>query len=157
MARNGGYGGRNGGAGGDGSSGGVKLAIAGLFVFALVYFFGDRADAKGALASVLSVVKVVSIVAIVGFFALIIALIGFAWWAARKEEKRKEEERKQQILNTPLETFGDLETQQLMDKYDGKTPDGGQVFAGDGKKESVNPYSVTGNPYEDKEKVQAGR
>lgn len=160
MAGRGGYGG-NGGAGrngGEGSSGGmVKLALAGLVVFCLVYFFGDRADAKGAMASVLSVVKVVSLVAVIGFVLLLLTLIGIAVWAAKKEQKRKEDERTQQILNTPLETFGDLETQQLMDKYDGKTTNGEELFTGDDGKKPVNPYSAKNDQYKDGGKVTSNR
>ena len=157
MAGRGGYGGA-GGNGGAGSSGGmVKLALAGLVVFCLVYFFGDRADATGAMASVLSVVKVVSIVAVIGFVALLLTLIGVAVWAAKKEQKRKEDERTQQILNTPLETFGDLETQQLMDKYDGKTSEGDKPFTGDSEKKPVNPYSAKNDLYKDGEKVTSNR
>ena len=61
------------------------------------------------------------------------------------------------ILNTPLETFGESETQQLMDKYDGKTQDGEQIFTGDEDADQVNPYSVKNNPYGRKVKKQAGK
>jgi hypothetical protein len=108
------------------------------------------------MASVLSVVKVVSLVAVIGFVALLLTLIGVAIWAAKKEQKRKEDERTQQILNTPLETFGDLETQQLMDKYDGKTSDGDEPFTGDEKK-PVNPYSAKNDLYKDGGKVTSNR
>ena len=154
MYGRGGAGRAGGGAGGDGGKGGISLATAGLIIFCLIYFFGDRADATGALASVLSVLKVVSIVAIAGFVVLILSLIGIAIWAAKKEEKRKEEERKQEILHAPLETFGDLETQQLMDKYDGKTTESQPSGKKNGKR--VNPYSAKKNMYENEEQMQQG-
>ncbi|MBO4323971.1 MAG: hypothetical protein J5845_01050 [Lachnospiraceae bacterium] len=155
MYGRGGAGRAGGGAGGaGGNGGGISLAAAGLIVFCLIYFFGDRADAKAGLASVLSVVKVVSLVAIIGFVLLILTLIGIAVWTAKKEEKRKEEERKQEILNTPLETFGDLETQQLMDKYDGKTTESQPSGKKNGKR--VNPYSAKKNMYENEDQMQQG-
>lgn len=149
MGRNGGYGGTRGGQGG----GKISFAVAALIAFVVLALAG-RIDAEGTLAKLFNVLKIVGIVGIVSVLVLILTAIGFAWWAAKKEAKRKEDERAQELLNTPLETFGDLETQQLMDKYDGKTSG-----SEEDKKESgfVNPYSAKSNRYKDGEKVQSRR
>ncbi len=152
MGRHGGYGGTRGGDGGEGGK--ISFAVAALIAFVVLALAG-KIDAEGALAKFLSVIKIVGIIGIVSVLVLILTAIGFAWWAAKKEAKRKEDERAQQLLNTPLESFGDLETQQLMDKYDGKTSDAGDSD----RKESgfVNPYSAKANQYKEGEKLQSGR
>ena len=153
----GGAGGYNGGAGGDGGpSGLVRLGIVGLLVVAFLYALGYTAEASGIVKGVLGIIKTVAIIGAVGIVVIILALIAFAWWAAHKKQKNKEAEQMHEILNTPLESFGDLETQQLMDKYDGKTSDS-QNAAKKERKGRVNPYSAKKNMYEDGEKMQAGR
>lgn len=57
--------------------------------------------------------------------ALAILIIAFAWWSKAKKQKNKEAEQTERILNTPLETFGDKDFEDLKDKYDDKG-DGGK-------------------------------
>ena len=88
---------------------------------------------------------------LIGFVAIL-----YAWWSSKQEQKNKEEQMKLDILNTPLETFGEKETQNLMDKYDGKEPSE-QTDREDGRKTgSVNPYSAVKNPYAEEERRQTG-
>ena len=152
MARNGGYGGRDGGAGGDGGRGPVFIIVL-LIVIAAV--FGGNAFAQDLLKGGLGVLKALAIIFGVGIVLTILVAIGFAWWTKKKEQQNKEAEQTAQILNAPLDTFADLETQQLMDKYDGKP-----VEQAEDKKtgrETVNPYSAKKNMYEDGERVQSGK
>ncbi len=51
--------------------------------------------------------------------AVIVVLLLFMWWSKAKEKKRQEDIRTQQILNTPLEKFGDSELDDLAKKYEG--------------------------------------
>lgn len=48
---------------------------------------------------------------------IVILLIGFFWWKKRKEQKNREAEQTKEILNTPLDTFGDSKVDELADKY----------------------------------------
>ncbi len=50
---------------------------------------------------------------------LVIALL-YLWWSRAKEEKRLAEERTKQILETPLQKFGDTEAEDLAKKYEDK-------------------------------------
>lgn len=52
--------------------------------------------------------------------AAILALVYllFRWWQAKKKQKNIEDENTIKILNTPLESFGDLDLEQTMEKYD---------------------------------------
>lgn len=57
-------------------------------------------------------------VVLVAIIAIII-LVLFLWWRARKKQKNLEAEQTKQILNTPLETFGDVgdDADELAKKY----------------------------------------
>lgn len=59
------------------------------------------------------VIIIVAIVAVV-----VIIIIGFHWWKKKKQQKNKEQEDLERMLNTPLETFGNTETDDLKKKYD---------------------------------------
>ena len=59
------------------------------------------------------VIIVVAIIAVV----VVVALL-FKWWKAKKAQKNKEAEDLEKILNTPLETFGNKEVDDLKDKYE---------------------------------------
>ncbi len=52
--------------------------------------------------------------------AAILALVYllFRWWQAKKKQKNIEDENTIKILNTPLESFGDLDLEKTMEKYD---------------------------------------
>lgn len=54
----------------------------------------------------------------IGF--IIIAIVLFIWWRERKKQKNLEAERTQEMLNTPLTSFGDRETEDLAKKYSDK-------------------------------------
>ena len=51
---------------------------------------------------------------------LAIIIIAFIWWSRAKKQKNLEAERTERILNTPLETFGDKNVDDLKGKYDDK-------------------------------------
>lgn len=46
------------------------------------------------------------------------AVLVFVWWSRAKKQKNLEDERTEQILNTPLETFGSGEVEERAKKYD---------------------------------------
>ncbi len=52
------------------------------------------------------------------FGVVAVAAIGFLWWNRAKQQKNREAEQTEKILNTPLETFGDKEAEDLAKKYD---------------------------------------
>ena len=58
------------------------------------------------------------------FFAvvgvLVILWLLFHWWKKHKEQKNKEAEQTERILNTPLETFGDVAAEETAKKYQTK-------------------------------------
>ena len=58
----------------------------------------------------------ITVFVIFGVFAVLIIL--FAWWAHAKKQKNLEAQHTEQILNTPLEKFGDSEAEDLTKKYD---------------------------------------
>lgn len=49
---------------------------------------------------------------------LIIIIIAFTWWRRAAEQRKQEAEATERILNTPLDTFGDRETEELAKKYE---------------------------------------
>ncbi len=55
--------------------------------------------------------------------AVIVVYLLFVWWNKAKEKKRQEDKRTQEILNTPLEKFGDTQVEELAKKYDGDPSD----------------------------------
>ncbi len=46
-----------------------------------------------------------------------ILLIVFLWWKKAKDQKNREAEQTERMLNTPLDTFGDSEAEDLANKY----------------------------------------
>ncbi len=61
-----------------------------------------------------------TVLLVLGIAAGVTALIflGYSWWKKAKEKKQKELELTKQILETPLETFGDQEAEDRAKKYD---------------------------------------
>jgi uncharacterized membrane protein len=57
------------------------------------------------------------------FGAAVIAVVLFIWWRSHKKQKDLEEKRTQEILNTPLDKFDDLEAEQLTKKYEDDNSD----------------------------------
>lgn len=55
---------------------------------------------------------------------LAILLVAFVWWRSHKKQRNREDEATRKILETPLETFGSDEAEELAKKYesDGKDP-----------------------------------
>lgn len=53
---------------------------------------------------------------VIGIVVLVIVL--FVWWKKFKEQKELEAKRREEILNTPLEKFGETETDELLKKYE---------------------------------------
>ncbi len=68
-----------------------------------------------AVASV--VITVITVVLLIVYLLLI-------WWAKAKAQKNLEAKQAADILNTPLEKFGDSEVEDLAKKYENKTADG---------------------------------
>ena len=46
----------------------------------------------------------------------LVALLYF-WWKKRKEQEAAEQKRTEEMLNKPLESFGDTEAEKLAEKY----------------------------------------
>lgn len=55
---------------------------------------------------------------------LAIVVVAFLWWRSRKKQRNLEDEQTRKILETPLETFGSSEAEELAKKYerDGSRP-----------------------------------
>ena len=60
---------------------------------------------------------VLTVVAVVAGVVLVAAL-AFTWWKKAKAQKNLEDQRTAEILNTPLEKFGDSEAEELAKKYE---------------------------------------
>lgn len=56
---------------------------------------------------------------------IVIIVILLVWWKKRKEQKNREAKQTEEILNTPLEKFGDTDAEELAKKY--KDDGGGTV------------------------------
>ncbi len=57
-------------------------------------------------------------VAIICVTVVVLAVIAVKFWKAKKKQKNIEAENTAKILNTPLESFGDIELENLQKKYD---------------------------------------
>ena len=58
----------------------------------------------------------VAFIIVAGIIAVILIL--FKWWKARTAQKNKEQQDLENILNTPLQTFGNQGVNDLAEKYD---------------------------------------
>lgn len=58
------------------------------------------------------------IVIIVAIALVIVTCVLFKWWKARTAQKNKEQEDLERTLNTPLESFGSTDMEDLRKKYD---------------------------------------
>lgn len=63
----------------------------------------------------------VLIVVVVAAAVIVVIVLLYKWWKRAKEQKNREAKQTQDILNTPLEKFGDLEAEELAKKYE-ETP-----------------------------------
>ena len=63
---------------------------------------------------------VLTTVVVVAAVVVVVALL-YKWWKHAKEQKNLEDQRTQDILNTPLEKFGDTEVEDLAKKYEDGT------------------------------------
>ena len=54
---------------------------------------------------------------------IVVVVLLFKWWKKAKAQKNLEDQRTAEILNTPLETFGDSEAEDLAEKYTGSEQD----------------------------------
>lgn len=61
----------------------------------------------------------VLIVVVVAAAVVLVVVLLYKWWKRAKEQKNREAEQAQKILNTPLETFGDLDAEERAKKYEG--------------------------------------
>mgnify|MGYP001217453509 CR=1 FL=1 len=64
-----------------------------------------------------------TVIVVVVAIVVIVSLL-YTWWKKSKEQKNVEAKRTADILNTPLEKFGDSEVEDLAKKYENKTADG---------------------------------
>jgi len=48
----------------------------------------------------------------------VVLIVGFIWWSNAKRQKELEAKRTEELLNTPLEKFGDKEVEDLAKKYE---------------------------------------
>ena len=77
---------------------------------------GGLADAAGSImAKSISKVATVAIIIVAG--VILVIMILFKWWKARVAQKNKEQEDLEKILSTPLQSFGDVQMEDLQKKY----------------------------------------
>ncbi len=62
--------------------------------------------------------KTIMIVMIVAIAVIVILILLFQWWKKKKQAKQEEDERLEKILSQPLSTFGNMEINNLGQKYD---------------------------------------
>ncbi|MCR5147884.1 MAG: TPM domain-containing protein [Eubacterium sp.] len=66
----------------------------------------------------------VMIVFIIALAVVIILFIVYTWWQKKKKAEKEEQEHLEQILSTPLESFGNAGMDDLKGKYDGSDNNG---------------------------------
>lgn len=81
--------------------------------------FSDAAD------RIMTVTRSPWITVIVVLGVVILIAILFAWWLYAKKQKNLEAKQTEEMLKTPLETFGDQELEDLTKKYDENDPSTG--------------------------------
>src|SRR5690554_6198634 len=78
-------------------------------------FFSTAFDEAGERIMTVTRSPWIPVLIVVGI--LLILLLFFLWWRHAQEQKNREAEQTKEILDTPLETFGDSELEDLADKY----------------------------------------
>lgn len=73
---------------------------------------------KDAAERIMTVTRSPWIIVMVIFSLVILVLLLFTWWQNVKRQKNIEAKRMEEILNTPLERFGDDKAKELAEKYD---------------------------------------
>ena len=73
--------------------------------------FSDAAD------RIMSVTRSPWITVLIVFGIIVVLIILFLWWRNAKKQKNLEAKQREEILNTPLEKFGDSEVEALTEKY----------------------------------------
>lgn len=95
------------------------------------YYYSDLADEEmfskafdEAGERIMTVTKSPWITVCIVLGVLAILLIAFVWWRSYKKQRNREDEAARKILETPLETFGSDEAEELAKKYesDGNDP-----------------------------------
>ena len=86
--------------------------------------FGDGLEDAAKHVMGKSPYRVVMIVLIVALAVVVILYIVYSWWQKKKKAEKEEAEHLEQILSTPLESFGTQGMDDLKNKYDGGN-DGG--------------------------------
>ncbi|MDO4173453.1 MAG: hypothetical protein Q4D42_01700 [Eubacteriales bacterium] len=107
-------------------------AVAILADYLNTYYYGDMDDEEffsttfsKTAERIMTVTKspwptVIKIVVVVAGIVIVL-LLAFTWWKKAKEQKNKEAKQMEDILNTPLEQFGDEdEAENLAKKYQSK-------------------------------------
>ncbi|MCD8355725.1 MAG: TPM domain-containing protein [Clostridia bacterium] len=96
------------------------------------YYYGDMSDEEffstafaDAGERIMTVTKspwpTVIVVIVVAAVIVIVLLLAYTWWKKAKEQKNKEAKQMEDILNTPLEKFGEEdEAENLAKKYQSK-------------------------------------
>jgi hypothetical protein len=57
------------------------------------------------------------------FGVAVVLMVLFIWWRLVKKQKNLEAKRMEEILNTPLDQFGNKEADDLAKKYEDQDPD----------------------------------
>ena len=80
--------------------------------------FGRGLDEAGKNIMAKSNARVYTVTFIIIAGVVLVILILFKWWKARTAQKNKEQQDLENIMNTPLETFGNQQVNDLTQKYD---------------------------------------
>jgi hypothetical protein len=99
--------------------------------------FQDSAD------RIMKVTRSPWIAVLIVFGVIILLTLLFLWWRHAKKQKNLEAQQTEDILKTPLDTFGNTETEELTKKYDADVPQHVDTSpapqAEDETKEDTNP------------------
>lgn len=88
------------------------------------YYYKDTLDSSfryvftKAAGRIMTVTKPPFAMAIIVIVVAVALGLLYWWWQHNKKKKAKEEQLMEDILDTPLEKFGDLEVEELADKYE---------------------------------------
>lgn len=89
------------------------------------YYYDDLSDEEyfarafsDAGERIMTVTKSPWIPVLIVLGVLLIVAVAFVWWRKAKKQKNIEAQQTEEILNTPLETFGSTEAEELSKKYE---------------------------------------
>lgn len=85
------------------------------------------------------------------FVVIVLVAIAFQWWSKNEERKSQKARETEAILKAPLQTYGDIETEQLAQKYDEMPPVPPGPDAPQEKKDEIDPPEEEPTPPDDGE------